>query len=110
MQRNSEIIEQLKQTLLIFEENQKILEIGEQNEGETNDEYVKRIDCWVAIMEENGKLSLCDDNKIDRILFLRGLLIKYTPYSIYCFAVRCKQSLWYRAGLLKKKIKTFITK
>lgn len=64
----------------------------------------------LTIMEENGKLSLCDDNKIDRILFLRGLLIKYTPYSIYCFAVRCKQSLWYRAGLLKKKIKTFITK
>jgi poly-gamma-glutamate synthesis protein (capsule biosynthesis protein) len=64
----------------------------------------------LTIMEESGNLSIHNDKKIDNILFRRGLLIKYTPYSIYCFAVRCKQSLWYRGSLLKQKIKTFITK
>ena len=55
MQRNSEIIEQLKQTLLIYEENQKILEIGEQKEKETVEEYIDRIEEVFETVEENTR-------------------------------------------------------
>ena len=48
----------------------------------------------LTIMENGGRLAMHEDRSISRVLRYRGILIKYTSYSLYCYLIRCRNGVY----------------
>ena len=64
----------------------------------------------LTIMSEDGALAIYNNKTINSILFRRALLLKFTPYAIFWFIRRCKNSALYRMQLLKDKLTKILYK
>lgn len=58
----------------------------------------------LTIMENGCRLNLYNDNKIREILKCRKILIKYTPYTLYCHILRVNKFAMRVARAIKKRV------